>query len=117
AGHAAVAVENASLYESARREAESATSLLEFGRELATLLELDDIAGRVTELSSEILDSRNTSFYLEANGELRLQAEHGHSHENAAELVAHPYPLDALQVNREAYVAELRDYEPLIGEA
>src|SRR4051794_23742579 len=50
AGHAAVAVENASLYESARREAESATSLLEFGRELATLVELDDIAGRVTEL-------------------------------------------------------------------
>ena len=47
AGHAAVAVENASLYESARREAESATSLLEFGRELATLVDLDDIAGRV----------------------------------------------------------------------
>ena len=39
AGHAAVAVENARLYESARREAESATSLLEFGRELATLVE------------------------------------------------------------------------------
>ena len=50
AGHAAVAVENASLYEAARREAESATSLLEFGRELATLVELDDIAARVTEL-------------------------------------------------------------------
>ena len=44
AGHAAVAVENASLYESARREAESATSLLEFGRELATLVDLEDIA-------------------------------------------------------------------------
>jgi diguanylate cyclase (GGDEF)-like protein len=117
AGHAAVAVENASLYESARREAESATSLLEFGRELATLVELDDIAGRVTELSSEILDSRNTSFYLESNGELRLQGEHGHSPETAAELAAHPYPLDALQGSREAYVAEPRDYEPLIGEA
>jgi HD-GYP domain-containing protein (c-di-GMP phosphodiesterase class II)/putative methionine-R-sulfoxide reductase with GAF domain len=117
AGHAAVAVENASLYESARREAESATSLLEFGRELATLVELDDIAGRVTELSSEILDSRNTSFYLESNGELRLQGEHGHSPETAAELAAHPYPLDALQGSREAYVAEPRDYEPLIGKA
>jgi HD-GYP domain-containing protein (c-di-GMP phosphodiesterase class II) len=117
AGHAAVAVENASLYESARREADSATSLLEFGRELATLVELDDIAGRVTELSSEILDSRNTSFYLETDGELRLQAEHGHSPETLAELAAHPYPLDALQVGREAYVAEPQDYEPLIGEA
>src|SRR5262249_30451019 len=47
AGHAAVAVENASLYEAARREADSATSLLEFGRELATIVELDDIAARV----------------------------------------------------------------------
>jgi diguanylate cyclase (GGDEF)-like protein len=117
AGHAAVAVENASLYESARREAESATSLLEFGRELATLVELDDIAGRVTELSAEILGSRNTSFYLETDGELRLHAEHGHSPETAAELAAHPYPLDALQVSREAYVAEPRDYEPSIGKA
>ena len=79
AGHAAVAVENARLYESARREAESATALLEFGRELATLVDLDDIAGRVTELSAEILDSRNTSFYLETDGNLRLRAEHGHS--------------------------------------
>src|SRR5712691_6719286 len=47
AGHAAVAVENASLYEAARREAESATSLLEFGRELATASSLDDIFERV----------------------------------------------------------------------
>src|SRR5207253_7957475 len=62
AGHAAVALENAGLYESARREADSATSLLEFGRELATLVDLDDIAGRVTALSAEILDSRNTAF-------------------------------------------------------
>ena len=85
AGHAAVAVENASLYEAARREAESATSLLEFGRELATLVEVDDIAGRVTKLSAEILGSRNTSFYLEVDGELRLKAEHGHSTEVAAD--------------------------------
>ena len=96
AGHAAVAVENASLYESARREAESATSLLEFGRELATLVDLEDIAARVTELSAEILGSRNTSFYLDADGRLTLHAEHGHSPEAAAELAAHPLPLDVL---------------------
>ena len=93
AGHAAVAVENARLYESARREAESATSLLEFGRELATLVDLDDIAARVTELSAEILGSRNTSFYVEADGELRLQAEHGHSPETAAGLASRALPL------------------------
>jgi diguanylate cyclase (GGDEF)-like protein len=117
AGHAAVAVENASLYESARREAESATSLLEFGRELATLVDLDDIAGRVTTLSAEILESRNTSFYLEADGELRLRAEHGHSPELAAELSARAYPREALVVDRDPYIVEPRDYEPLIGKA
>ena len=95
AGHAAVAVENASLYESARREAESATSLLEFGRELATLVELDDIAGRVTELSAEILGSRNTSFYLETDGELTL---HGRARPLAGDgrraRARSPFPLD-----------------------
>jgi HD-GYP domain-containing protein (c-di-GMP phosphodiesterase class II) len=115
AGHAAVAVENASLYESARREAESATSLLEFGRELATLVELDDIASRVTVLSAEILGSRNTSFYLETEGELTLQAEHGHSPETAAELASQPLPLAALDVGCEPYIAEPSDYEPKIG--
>jgi len=115
AGHAAVAVENASLYESARREAESATSLLEFGRELATLVDLDDIAARVTELSAEILGSRNTSFYLETDGELTLQGEHGHSPEIAAKLAARPLPVAALDVDRDPYIAEAKDYEPKIG--
>jgi diguanylate cyclase (GGDEF)-like protein len=117
AGHAAVAVENASLYESARREAESATSLLEFGRELATLVDLNDIGGRVTELSAEILESRHTSFYVEIDGSLHLQAEHGHPSEMAAELAKRPLPLDALEVDREPYIAEPQDYEPVIGEA
>ncbi|HET9115305.1 MAG TPA: HD domain-containing phosphohydrolase [Gaiellaceae bacterium] len=117
AGHAAVAVENARLYESARREAESATALLEFGRELATLVDLDDIAARVTELSAEILESRNTSFYLESDGELRLRAQHGHSAEMAAELAARRYPLEALDVSREPWVITPEEYEPVIGEA
>jgi diguanylate cyclase (GGDEF)-like protein len=117
AGHAAVAVENARLYESARREAESATALLEFGRELATFVDLDDIVTRVTELSAEILGSRQTSLYLEADGELRLRAEHGHSAELAFELATRAFPIDALDVDREPFVVEPSDYEPLIGEA
>jgi diguanylate cyclase (GGDEF)-like protein len=117
AGHAAVAVENASLYEAARREAESATSLLEFGRELATLVELDDIAARVAELSAEIIGSRNTSFYLETEGELTLHGEHGHSPETAAALAAQRYPADALEIRLDPYIAEPADYEPVVGEA
>jgi diguanylate cyclase (GGDEF)-like protein len=115
AGHAAVAVENARLYEAARREAESATSLLEFGRELATLVELDDIAARVTELSAEILDSRNTSFYLETDGALVLHAAHGHSPEIAAALASQPLPAEAVDVDRDPYIALPQDYEPTIG--
>jgi diguanylate cyclase (GGDEF)-like protein len=116
AGHAAVAVENASLYESARREADSATALLEFGRELATFVDLDDIVRRVTALSAEILGSRHTSLYLEAEGELRLRAEHGHPAEMVAELVARPYPIEALDVEREPFIAEPSQYEPVVGE-
>jgi diguanylate cyclase (GGDEF)-like protein len=116
AGHAAVAVENARLYESARREADSATALLEFGRELAAYVELDDIVRRVTALSAEILGSRHTSLYLEVEGELRLRAEHGHPAELAAELAARPYPINALDVNREPFVAEPSEYEPVVGE-
>jgi diguanylate cyclase (GGDEF)-like protein len=117
AGHAAVAVENARLYESARREADSATSLLEFGRELATLVDLEEIVGRVTALSAEILGSRHTSFYLEADGKLHLRAQHGHTPEVAAGLAARPLPVELLDLEREPYVAEPEDYEPAIGEA
>src|SRR5581483_9566699 len=65
AGHAAVAVENARLYESARREAESATALLEFSRELASFSSLDDILQRVVELTSALLGSPRTSLWIE----------------------------------------------------
>jgi len=80
AGHAAVAVENASLYEAARREAESATSLLEFGRELATAANLDDILQRVVELSADLLASSRTSIWLEdEEGRLAPSKLHGYT--------------------------------------
>jgi diguanylate cyclase (GGDEF)-like protein len=65
AGHAAVAVENARLYDSAKREAESATALLEFSRELASSSSLDHILQRVVELTSALLGSPRTSIWLE----------------------------------------------------
>ncbi|MGH2976799.1 MAG: GAF domain-containing protein, partial [Gaiellaceae bacterium] len=117
AGHAAVAVENARLYEAARREAESATALLEFGRELATLVELEDIVERVTALSAEMLGSSQTSFYLEADGSLRLRAEHGHSPEVAAELGARSYPLEEIDPSRDPYIVDPSEYEPATGKA
>ena len=65
AGHAAVAVENARLFESARREAESATALLEFSRELASSSSLDHILQRIVELTSALLGSPRTSIWIE----------------------------------------------------
>jgi len=65
AGHAAVAVENARLYDAARREADSATALLEFGRELAETPSLEEIFRRVVELTAALLSSPRTSIWLE----------------------------------------------------
>ncbi|HJU37083.1 MAG TPA: diguanylate cyclase [Gaiellaceae bacterium] len=116
AGHAAVAVENASLYESARREADSATSLLEFGRELATLVDLEDIAGRVTELSAEILGSSETSFWLERDGVLRICAEHGHTEAWRDALADWSFPVDAIDVRRDPYVIAPDEYSSLAAQ-
>jgi diguanylate cyclase (GGDEF)-like protein len=81
AGHAAVAVENARLFDSAKREAESATALLEFSRELASSSSLDHILQRVVELTSALLGSPRTSIWLEdEEGWIVPQALFGHTH-------------------------------------
>ncbi|MDP9308932.1 MAG: diguanylate cyclase, partial [Actinomycetota bacterium] len=54
-GHAAVALENARLYQSQRREAEHLKELLEFSRELASAEGLPEVLHRIVELSSTIL--------------------------------------------------------------
>ena len=87
AGHAAVAVENASLYESARREAESATQLLEFGRELSSASSLEDILERVVELTATLIDSPRTSVWIEdEEGWLVPRKLHGLSGEERAKV-------------------------------
>jgi diguanylate cyclase (GGDEF)-like protein len=66
AGHASVALENAKLYEAARREAERATALLEFSRELATAAGIDDVVDRIVELSARTIGSPSASVWLQA---------------------------------------------------
>jgi diguanylate cyclase (GGDEF)-like protein len=68
AGHAAVALENARLYEAERREAESAKALLEFARELATARGLDDVLRRTAMHTSLILGARAVSLWMEDEG-------------------------------------------------
>ncbi len=81
AGHAAVAVENARLYEAQRREAESATALLEFARDLAAADGLAEVAERVVAGSARILSSPTASLWLQdaETGDLVFLAEHSGS--------------------------------------
>jgi HD-GYP domain-containing protein (c-di-GMP phosphodiesterase class II) len=70
----------------------------------------------VTELSAEILGSRNTSFFLETDGQLTMQAQHGHSPEALADLTSRSVPVSALDVDRAPFISEPSDYEPAIGQ-
>src|SRR5881227_226904 len=65
AGHASVALENAKLYEAARREAERATALLEFSRELAIADGLEEVVERIVELSARTLGAPRASVWLQ----------------------------------------------------
>ncbi len=81
AGHAAVALENAGLYEAARREAERATALLEFSRQLSTAEGMDEVVDRIVELSARTLGSPCASVWLQeaAGGEISVRATHGYT--------------------------------------
>ncbi len=68
AGHAAVALENARLYEAQRREAEGAHALLEFSRDLATAEGLERVLERVVQGASRILGAPCTSLWLQELG-------------------------------------------------
>ena len=65
AGHAAVALENARLYEAQRREAESAKALLEFGRDLAAAEGLERVLERVVEGAAQLTGAPSASLWLE----------------------------------------------------
>jgi HD-GYP domain len=78
AGHAAVALENARLYEAQRREADSAKALLEFARELATAEGLDDVLARTVVQTARIIDSECVSIWLENKDDVLVpRAFHG----------------------------------------
>jgi diguanylate cyclase (GGDEF)-like protein len=80
AGHAAVALENASLYEAARREAERATALLDFSRQLSSAEGMDAVVDRIVELSAAAFGSPRASLWWQdaAGADVLLQATHGY---------------------------------------
>ena len=93
AGHASVALENARLYEAQRREAESATSILEFARDVASAEGMVEVAGRVVDGSARILSSPSASLWLQdpTTGDLiRLASHEDVDRRNERELVSVP---------------------------
>jgi diguanylate cyclase (GGDEF)-like protein len=89
AGHAAVALENASLYEAARREAERATALLEFSRQLSSAEGMEAVADRIVELSARALGSPRVSVWFQDDpaGEIYTHATYGYAELDHSRLV------------------------------
>jgi diguanylate cyclase (GGDEF)-like protein len=89
AGHAAVALENARLYEAERREAETARALLEFARELRTANGLEDVLEGIAAQTARALELRRTSVWLEDldAGAFVMRASFGYSGDELEALV------------------------------
>jgi diguanylate cyclase (GGDEF)-like protein len=118
AGHAAVALENASLYEAARREAERATALLEFSRQLANVEGMAAVVERIVELSARTLNSPRASVWYQetAGGDIKVRATYGYA-ELARERLARiefPHDLAATYLMKhEPFVVTSEEYDRL----
>jgi diguanylate cyclase (GGDEF)-like protein len=120
AGHAAVALENASLYEAARREAERATALLEFSRQLSSAEGIDEVVSRIVELSARTLGSPRASVWFQdaAGDEVRMRATHGFSeldHERLSRLRLDHLAAAELLAGKEPFVLADEKHEEITG--
>jgi diguanylate cyclase (GGDEF)-like protein len=95
AGQASVALENARLYEAQRRDAETAresaeiaSSLLEFGRGLASAEGTDEVLERVVDFAGRSFGGARTSLWLEdpESGLLRARAFSGYGEQRRAHI-------------------------------
>jgi diguanylate cyclase (GGDEF)-like protein/putative nucleotidyltransferase with HDIG domain len=95
AGHAAVALENARLYEAQRQEAEKAretaqiaNALLDFGREIASARGSDEVLSGIARNAAVLIGAERASVWLqEAGGEpLRARAWFGYDQERLERL-------------------------------
>jgi diguanylate cyclase (GGDEF)-like protein len=117
AAHASVALENARLYEAQRREAESATALLEFGRALAGAKGPAEVAHRVVAGSARILSSPSVSLLLQdaGSGELLRLAEHdGSSTRTTRTAVQRGILLESWLERGDPFLAETTAGHPLL---
>jgi sigma-B regulation protein RsbU (phosphoserine phosphatase) len=75
AAHVAVALVNAQLFEQSRSDAEAFETLAEIGREVASVLELDELFARIAQLARRLIDYRTFGILLlnEQTGELEMK--------------------------------------------
>jgi sigma-B regulation protein RsbU (phosphoserine phosphatase) len=75
AAHVAVAIVNARMFASERRDADTFETLAEIGRDLAAVLDLDQLLERVAQATRRMIDYRTFGIMLldEATGELEMK--------------------------------------------
>ena len=80
AAHVAVAVANARLFERSRLDAEAFETLAEIGREVAAVLDLDELFTRIAQLVKRLIDYRTFGILLvndEDHLEMKLAVKYG----------------------------------------
>ena len=74
AAHVAVALVNARLFERSRRDAEAFETLAEIGRDVASVLDLDELFARIAQLTKQVIDYRTFGILLlNDDGELEIK--------------------------------------------
>lgn len=76
AAHVAVALVNARLYERSRLDAEAFETLAEIGRDVASILDLDQLFERIAQLTTRLIEYRTFGLFL-LNPELELELKIG----------------------------------------
>ena len=80
AAHVAVALVNARLFERSRRDAEAFETLAEIGREVGSVLELDELFTRIAQLTKRVIDYRTFGIMLLNDAgelEMKLAVQYG----------------------------------------
>jgi sigma-B regulation protein RsbU (phosphoserine phosphatase) len=80
AAHVAVALVNARLYERSRRDADAFETLAEIGREVTSLLDLDQLFTRIAQLTKRVVDYRTFGILLLNDAgelEMKLAVQYG----------------------------------------
>jgi len=73
--HVAVALVNARLFDRSKRDAEAFETLAEIGRDVASVLDLDELFSRIAQLTKHVIDYRTFGILLlnEERGELEMK--------------------------------------------